>query len=119
MSELPRARWNYPIARRVGRLARTFYGTWRERHRVPVNFALHLVGIPLAFAGLPLLFWDWRWGLAAILAGYFLQWVGHRIEGNDLGEWAAVKRLLGLPYVGVAPRWRVADAEPPSAGSSA
>jgi hypothetical protein len=35
-----------------------------------------------------------------------LQWIGHRVEGNDLGEWAAIKRMLGLAYVGVAPRWR-------------
>jgi hypothetical protein len=44
--------------------------------------------------------------VGAIVAGYFLQWVGHRVEGNDVGEWAAIKRLLGLPYVAVAPRWQ-------------
>ena len=41
--------------------------------------------------------------------GYALQYVGHLAEGNDLGEWAAIKRLLGLPYVGIAPRWNPED----------
>jgi hypothetical protein len=109
MSDPRPARWNFPIARRLLALARRAYGNWRARHRVPFNFAIHLVGIPLAFAGVALLFWDWRWGLAAFVAGYFLQWVGHQVEGNDLGEWAAIKRLLGLPYVGIAPRWQTPD----------
>jgi len=38
-----------------------------------------------------------------------LQYIGHLAEGNDLGEWAAIKRLLGLPYVGIAPRWNPED----------
>ena len=91
-------------------LARRWRG-WRLRHQLPLNFALHLIGIPLAVAGVVLLFVSWPWGLAAVLLGYLLQWVGHRCEGNDLGEWAAVKRLCGLPYVGVAPRWGPQDAD--------
>jgi hypothetical protein len=82
---------------------------WKLRHQLPVNFALHLVGIPLAVAGVVLLFFDWRSGLAAFVAGYLLQYVGHRIEGNDVGEWAAIKRLFGLPYVGISPRWNPSD----------
>ena len=42
---------------------------------------------------------EWYWGVSAFVAGYVLQWIGHLVEGNDLGEWAAVKRMLGLPYV--------------------
>ena len=84
---------------------------WRLRHQLPFNFAIHLVGIPLAVVGVVLLFWPvpWYWGVGAIVVGYLLQWVGHLAEGNDLGEWAAVKRLLGLPYVGIAPRWNPRD----------
>ena len=84
---------------------------WRLRHQLPINFALHLVGIPLAIAGVVLLCTslDWYWGVAAFVLGYALQYVGHRIEGNDLGEWAAIKRLFGLPYVGIAPRWHPED----------
>lgn len=84
---------------------------WRLRHQLPFNFWIHLLGIPLALvvAPLSLLFAEWYWALSLFLLGYFLQWVGHRAEGNDLGEWAAIKRLLGLPYVGIAPRWNPDD----------
>jgi hypothetical protein len=53
------------------------------------------------------------WGVGAIIVGYLLQYVGHRAEGNDLGEWAAVKRLLGLPYVGISPRYQQAAPNDP------
>jgi hypothetical protein len=81
------------------------------RHQLPFNFWIHLIGIPLALLVAPLMlfFLDWYWALAAFVLGYFLQWIGHRAEGNDLGEWAAIKRLLGLPYVGIAPRWKPED----------
>ena len=48
----------------------------------------------------------WYWAAMALIAGYVLQYVGHRVEGNDVGEWAAIKRLLGLPYVSISPRWQ-------------
>src|SRR5262249_24244055 len=77
--------------------------TWRERDRHPFNFWIHLVGIPMAVAGVVVFFalpWaQWYWGAGLFVLGYVLQWVGHKVEGNDLGEWAGIKRLLGLPYV--------------------
>jgi hypothetical protein len=94
----------FPIARRVLALAARARRNWLARHRHPFNFAIHLAGIPLAVAGVPLLFLtDWYWGAGAIAAGYLLQWVGHRVEGNDVGELIPLKRLLGLPVVAVAP----------------
>jgi hypothetical protein len=83
---------------------------WLERHRHPFNFWIHLIGIPMAVAGLFLLcagwYWDipWYWGVGGLVLGYLLQYAGHRVEGNDVGEWAAIKRLLGLPYVSIGPR---------------
>ena len=94
---------------------------WRLRHQLPFNFFIHLLGIPLAVAGVVILLavWPaswlglwalpWYWGVGALLLGYLLQWIGHRAEGNDVGEWAAIKRLFGLPYVGIAPRWNPED----------
>jgi hypothetical protein len=83
---------------------------WRLRHQLPFNFWIHLIGIPLSWLVAPvLLFFWWPWALAVFVLGYVLQWIGHRAEGNDLGEWAAIKRLLGLPYVGIAPRWNPKD----------
>jgi hypothetical protein len=83
---------------------------WRLRHQLPFNFAIHLIGIPMAVSAIPLLFLvDWYWAVGAFVLGYVLQYIGHLAEGNDLGEWAAIKRLLGLPYVGIAPRWNPDD----------
>jgi hypothetical protein len=101
MDELyPPYTWKRPLLR--------FLWGWRLRHRHPVNFWLHLVGIPLVMTGVILLIaWnmeDWYWLVPAIILGYVLQFIGHTVEGNDLGEWAAIKRLLGLPYVSIAPR---------------
>lgn len=86
---------------------------WLERHQHPASLWLHAVGIPLAVACVPLAAaqwmegrWDLWWRPAALLAGgYLLQWLGHRIEGNDMGEVIVVKRWLGRPYVAVSPRW--------------
>jgi Protein of unknown function (DUF962) len=83
--------------------------SWLQRHRHPFNFWIHLAGIPLAVAGLVVLIVDWenwRWGVAGLVLGYALQWLGHAVEGNDVGEWAGIKRLLGLPYVSISPRWQ-------------
>lgn len=97
--------YRFPIARRLLAFAGRARRNWLDRHRNPFNFWVHMLGIPLAFAGLPLLFLaEWYWGVGAICGGYFLQWVGHRAEGNDVGEFIPVKKLLGLPYVAVAPQ---------------
>ena len=97
--------YHFPIARRVQTFAGRARRNWLMRHHNAFNFWLHILGIPLALAGLPLLFLvEWQWGVGAILAGYFLQWIGHRLEGNDVGEFIPFKKLLGLPYVSIAPR---------------
>ena len=86
---------------------------WLLRHQLPFNFWIHMIGIPLALLGTPILLivlWPaWYWAVGAFVVGYLLQWIGHRVEGNDVGEWAAIKRLLGLPYVGISPRWNPDD----------
>jgi hypothetical protein len=99
-----------PARRPVLRFLRKRWQAWRARHQLPFNFALHLVGIPLAFAGLlSLFFFPWYWGVGALVVGYLLQYIGHRTEGNDVGEWAGIKRLLGLPYVAISPRWQTQE----------
>ena len=104
----------FPIARKLLTLAGRARRNWLERHQHPVSFWIHLVGIPLAVAGVVLLFLEpWFWGVGAIVVGYFLQWIGHRVEGNDVGEFIPIKKLLGLPYIAVVPR-KHAEAPAPS-----
>ncbi len=86
---------------------------WLERHQTRGSQILHAFGIPLAVAGgLLALYqlWQGRWDLwwrpvALIVAGYVLQYLGHRHEGNDVGEWILVKKLLGRPYTAVSHRF--------------
>ena len=85
---------------------------WLERHRHPASLVLHAVGIPLLIAGLLLGglqllcgMWSLWWRPVGLIAvSYVLQWVGHRIEGNDMGEVVVLKKLLGKPYIAIAPR---------------
>lgn len=93
---------------------------WLERHQSPASFWLHVVGIPLTIAFVPLALWqlsEWRWDLwwrpAGLLAlGYLLQWIGHKLEGNDMGEVILIKKWLGRPYVAVSPRFQRPDTLP-------
>lgn len=87
---------------------------WLERHQHPTSRVLHAIGIPLLPLAGGLAVWqlvEGRWDLwyrpvALVGMSYLLQWVGHRIEGNDLGEVIVIKRLLGRPYVAVSRRYR-------------
>ncbi len=70
---------------------------WLSRHRHPVNFWLHMLGIPLTILAV-LLAVAAHWLLAASLfvAGYALQFMGHAVEGNRSGEAMLLRRLLKL-----------------------
>lgn len=47
--------------------------------------------------------WSLWWRPVGLLVlSYVLQWVGHRVEGNDLGEVILVKRFLGRPHIAVS-----------------
>lgn len=62
--------------------------------------------------------WDLWWRPVVLVAvGYLLQWMGHRIEGNDMGEVILVKKAMGRDYVAVSRRYGSAsDAESASGG---
>ncbi|GMU23330.1 MAG: hypothetical protein AMXMBFR13_34090 [Phycisphaerae bacterium] len=96
---------------------------WFQRHQHPASLVLHVIGIPMTIAAVVLAgvqLAAWRWDLwyrptALLIGGYLLQWLGHLIEGNDMGELILVKRWLGRPYVAVSPRY--APPPPKSAAS--
>lgn len=104
MSEA-RPRYSFPIARRAWRFAKAARANWLERHQHPFNYAIHLIGIPTVLVGIVLLFvLPWYWGVGLFVLGYLFQFLGHRVEGNDVGELIPIKRALGLPVVAVVPR---------------
>ncbi len=104
-----------------------FYRNWRTRHRHPVSFVLHVLAIPLLPAAGVLVVvqlandaWALWWRPVGLLAAsYLLQWIGHRIEGNDMGEWMVIKRALGLPCTPVSPRFTIEASKPKSSPKEA
>jgi uncharacterized membrane protein YGL010W len=71
-----------------------FLVDYGQRHAHPVNALLHLCGVPMAFlggyrmlSGAPL---D---GLGLVICGYLLQYVGHRAQGNEVGEVTLIRHI--------------------------
>ena len=87
---------------------------WLKRHQHPVSFLLHLVGVPMTMLAIVPLLWNifsfemWCWAALLFLAGYALQFLGHVIEGNDMGELIILKKWMGKPYVAISPRFEPA-----------
>lgn len=75
---------------------------WLTRHGRPVNFTLHMVGIPMTLIGglmVPIYVWLLSWPVFAFsvslfVAGYLVQFLGHALEGTEPGEIAYVRRKL-------------------------
>jgi hypothetical protein len=56
---------------------------YHHEHTSGWNRFLHIVGIPILFAGIAVLFFGmWRTGIAFFVTGWVLLLLGHRIEGN-------------------------------------
>jgi len=74
-----------------------FVRDYASRHRHPGNRALHVVGVPLSPFGTIYLLATGDLALAAgsFVGGYLLQWIGHELEGNEVGEWILIKTIAG------------------------
>jgi uncharacterized membrane protein YGL010W len=73
---------------------RAFLVDYAQRHAHPVNAVLHILGVPMAFTGLFFLLCG-RFGSGAALfsGGYFLQYLGHKAQGNEVGEVTLIKAI--------------------------
>jgi hypothetical protein len=78
-------------------ILRKYLREYMSNHRNGANRALHVVGVPLApWGGLYLLVTGrFTAALGALVVGYGLQWIGHRIEGNEMGDLRLIKQLVG------------------------
>lgn len=84
---------------------------WIDRHRNPVSFTLHMIGIPPTILGallvpvyvLLLSVPIFLIALTLFIGGYLLQFAGHWIEGTDPGEVIVIKRWLGRSYIEFPP----------------
>lgn len=75
--------------------AKEFVVDYMQRHAHPVNAVLHIVGVPAAFAGVYYLFiGKFFLAFSLIVFGYFLQYLGHKAQGNEVGEVTLIKSIL-------------------------
>ncbi|MBX9694829.1 MAG: DUF962 domain-containing protein [Cyanobacteria bacterium] len=83
-----------PLLKNTGPVG-AFVEDYIQRHRHPVNASLHIVGVPMAFSGLFMLLSGRRptKGLAYLFFGYLLQYLGHKAQGNEVGEVTLAKSI--------------------------
>ena len=81
-------------------ITRSASGIWAflvdycQRHAHPINAFLHIFGVPMAFYGFfKLLTGKPLVGLELVVAGYVLQWLGHKAQGNEVGEVTLIKNI--------------------------
>jgi uncharacterized membrane protein YGL010W len=86
---------------------------WYHRHRQPVNFVVHLVGIPPTILGV-LLVPVWLalasvslflFALALFVGGYLLQFLGHIVDGSEPGELAYLRKRFARSRFGTQVRF--------------
>ena len=66
-----------------------------QRHKQPTNAILHLIGVPMSLTGLYWLFTGRAAvGFSLCVLGYFLQYLGHRAQGNEVGEITLIKNII-------------------------
>lgn len=68
-----------------------------QRHVHPVNAILHLIGVPVVLYGAYSLFQGKLVAAIAFIAlGYYFQYIGHRSQGNEVGEVTLIKKCIRL-----------------------
>lgn len=73
---------------------RAFIIDYCQRHANPVNAVLHILGVPAVFIGIYDLFIKQAGlGFSLIFIGYLFQYLGHRAQGNEVGEVTLVKKI--------------------------
>lgn len=77
---------------KIGSGTRRFFADYFKRHAHPLNAALHLAGVPMVAAGLYFLASGRLVAFALLfVCGYFLQYLGHKAQGNEVGELTLIK----------------------------
>jgi hypothetical protein len=73
-----------------------YFRDYSSRHRNPWNRLCHIIGVPLVFWSIYVLFRQrYLTGGLAFFGGFGLQGLGHHLERNEMGEWIAIKWLYG------------------------
>jgi hypothetical protein len=68
-----------------------------QRHSHPINAFWHILGVPIAFIGLyKFLTGSFAIGFTLLLLGYLFQYLGHKAQGNEVGEVTLIKKCYTL-----------------------
>jgi len=80
-----------------------FWRRYLDAHRDPRTRALHYLGTLLGMAALVIagITRDWRWLIAAPVAGYALAWLGHLVFEHNRPE------TFGHPLWSLSSDWRM------------
>lgn len=74
--------------------SRAFIIDYCQRHKHPVNAGFHIFGVPMVFIGVYKLFAGRTVvGLLLFFFGYLFQYLGHRAQGNEVGEVTLIKKI--------------------------
>lgn len=80
---------------KAGRGIKAFVIDYCQRHAHPMNAVLHIFGVPAAFYGLfKLVTGDVALGLGLLFVGYLFQYLGHKAQGNEVGEVTLIKAIV-------------------------
>lgn len=73
---------------------RAFVIDYISRHKHPVNAILHIFGVPMVFYGIYVLcIGQTTLGVALFFFGYLFQYLGHKAQGNEVGEVTLIKNI--------------------------
>ncbi|MCD6459295.1 DUF962 domain-containing protein [bacterium] len=76
-------------------MANDFIKTWLYRHKYPVDIVLHIIGIPMTFAaGIIVIKGYYLYGILCFIFGYVFQYIGHVIEGSEMGELMIIQNIF-------------------------
>jgi len=78
-------------------IIKNYLRTYMSNHTDSRNRVLHVIGVPLAPWGAIVLLIRGQvlWAIVAFFLGYGLQWIGHRAEGNEMGDLVLLRQLAG------------------------
>jgi hypothetical protein len=68
-----------------------------QRHSHPLNAFCHIIGVPMAFFGLyKLVTGSFIFGFCLLFFGYLFQYLGHKAQGNEVGEVTLIKKCYAF-----------------------
>jgi uncharacterized membrane protein YGL010W len=75
----------------------TFLDDYKRDHQHPINQLSHVIGVPLIFISLAVMFFNLVVGIGLFVLAWIIQFIGHAFEGKAPSLVRNPKFLLGGP----------------------